>query len=509
MVAIDQNVLGAATFLVPVATLFIGFLLLRWNALRVAIIAWIVEGVVVFLAYPTVNILQASIWADLSLWLVFAVIWTGFIFREMYLNTGLLQRLVDIMDSLFKSSWGKALTLSGSVGGILGAFNGYAVYPITITGIKELGYPAWRAATGYLVFASWSIAFVSLWIGAQVAQIGSKVPIPDMAPWMGALAIPLIFLSSYGFSRILKIDLREEHNLALLLLTTAGNLVGVILFAILLPDFYLLTLVTSGVFVLLFLGAYSWKRGMERETLKDRTFSGIMRPFAPIIVGIAIILLWEIEPIKSFIGQFAFTLNLWGFPPITINLLSNPGFYILVIALSSYLFMMPAVAAKKDRSNPLRDIATGSRRSWRTILTLVFGGALVGMMLASGQIQAVRDILVSLQAIGYTLILVPFSFFAGIIFTEGTPAALLLSSMQIGAAAALGIPLAFLVAVVTLVVMGPADPLKPSVLSYTATLAGASLEEEPKMFRTALIWQLLAVIIVMAEVAIALTFFMG
>jgi lactate permease len=507
--AIDPTALGAVTFLLPVIALFIGFLVLWWNALRVAIIAFIVEAIVIFLAYPKVNILEASIWADLSLWLVFAVIWTGFLFREMYFNTGLLQRLVDVMDSLFKSSWGKALTLSGSIGGILGAFNGYAVYPVTITGIKELGYPAWRAAAGYLVFASWSIAFVSLWIGAQVASIGSKVPIPDMAPWMGGLAIPLVFLSSYGFAHILRIDLREAHNHMLLLLTIAGNLVGIILFAIIFPEYYLLTLVTSGVFVVVFLGIYSWRRNMEREILKDRTFTGVIRPFAPIIVGIIVILLWRIDAVSSFIKQFAFTLNLWGYPAITINLLSNPGFYILVIALSSYLFIMPAVKAKKDHSNPLRDIATGSHRSWRTILTLVFGGALVGMMLGSGQIQAVRDILVQLGTVGYSMILVWFSFLAGIIFTEGTPAALLLSSMQIGAATALAIPLAFLVAVVTLVVMGPADPLKPSILSYTATLAGAALDEEPKMFRTALVWQVLAVITVMAEVAIALTFFMG
>lgn len=508
--AFDSGTLGTVTFLIPVVTLFIAFLILKWDALKVAALGWLVEAIVVLAAYPGKNVLTATVWADFSLWIVFAVIWTGFIFREMYLNTGLLQRLVDILDSLFKSNWGKALALSGTVGGLLGAFNGYATYPIAITGIKELGYSAWRSAAGYLVFFSWCIPFVSLWIGAQVAHIGSGVPVIEFAPYMGAFALPLIALSGYAFSRIIEIDLKEEHNSMLLALTILGNMTGVILFTLVLPQYYLMTLVACGFFVFLYLWLFGKFRRIERGTLSDKTFSGVIRPFGPIIVGIVVILLWSWEPVKNFIANFEFTLQLWSYEPVQINLLSNAGFFILIIALSSYLFRMPPEKTdQKKRSNPVSDILTGSRLSVRTLLTLVFGGGIVGMMLVSGQIGAVRDLLLSYSSMVYSVVLVPFSFISGIVFTEGTPAALLLSSMQVEAAATLGVPLAFLVAIVTFAVMGPADPLKPSVLSFTATLAGAPLEDEPKMFRTALIWQLAAVIIIVIEVILAVLFMVG
>ena len=505
---LDPATLDAITFLIPVVTLFIAFLVLRLDALKVAILGWVVEAIVIVLAFPRTNLITATIWADISLWIVFGVIWTGFLFREMYLNTGLLQRLVDILDSLFTSNWGKALTLSGTVGGLLGAFNGYATYPIAITGIKELGYSAWRSASGYLVFYSWSIPFVSLWIGAQVAHIGSKVPIIELAPYMGALALPLIVLSGYGFSKIIGINLREEHNAVLLFLTIMGNITGVLLFTLIFPRFYLITLIASGFFVFLYLWLFSRSGRIERGTLTDKSFSSLVRPFAPIVIGIAVILLWSWGPIETFIAQFEFTIHLWNYNPVQINLLSNPGFFILIIALSSYLFMMPlkTLQKQKERSNPLRDIITGSKTSVRTLFTLAFGGGIVGMMLVSGQIAAVRDLLLAFSASGYSVVLVFFSFVSGIVFTEGTPAALLLSSMQVDAAVALGLPLAFLVAIVTFVVMGPADPLKPSVLSFTATLAGAPLEDEPKMFRTALVWQLAAVAIIIVEVILAVRF---
>ena len=185
---IDADVLGTATFLLPVITLFVGFLVLKWDALKVSAAAWIVEVIVVLAAYPEASIVRSTIWANVDLWTGFAVLWTGFLFRQMYTNTGLLQRLVNILDSLFKSNWGKALTLSGVVGGLIGAFNGFATYPVTIAGIKELGYKGWRAATGYLVFFSASLAFVSLWIAAHIAEVGSHLPIIDLVPYMGVFS---------------------------------------------------------------------------------------------------------------------------------------------------------------------------------------------------------------------------------------------------------------------------------------------------------------------------------
>ena len=125
-------------------------------------------------------------------------------------------------------------------------------------------------------------------------------------------------------------------------------------------------------------------------------------------------------------------------------------------------------------------------------------------MISAGQITAVRIILEQLSAVGYGVILTAFSFISGIVFASGVSADLLLSSMQVGVS--VGVPIAFLVAIVALVVMGPANPLKPSLLYYSATIAGAPSTDHPKMFRTALIWQVLTLVIIIIEVVVAIMF---
>ena len=359
--AIDPNVLGTVTFMLPIITLFIGFLILKWDALKVSAAAWVVEVIIVLVAYPEASIVRATIWANIDLWTAYAVIWTGFLFSQMYRNTGLLERLITTLGSLFTSKWGKALTLSGVVGGLIGAFNGFATYPVTIAGIKELGFESWRSAIGYLVFFSWMVPFVSLWIGGTIAHVGSHLPIEEFVPYIGAMSIPLVFVSSIGFSHILGVNLKEPHNLALMVLTALGGITGIVLFTLILPNFYLFTLVGSSVFTLIYLVAYKKSRNLEGEKVPGLTIAGMIRPFAPIIIGIVVILLWGMEPIKSIVGKAAFTLNLWGFPTIHINLISNPGFYIFIIALSSYLFVIKPTAAGKKPSNPLNDIVTGSK----------------------------------------------------------------------------------------------------------------------------------------------------
>jgi lactate permease len=502
----ETDIIGTITFLLPVITLFIGFLVLKWDALRVALAAWIVEVIVVLVAYPDASIMRATVWANIDLWTGYAVLWTGFVFRQMYTNTGLLQRLIDVLGSLFKHNLGKALTLSGVIGGLIGAFNGFATYPVTIAGIKELKYEPWRAAAGYLVYFAWMVPFVSLWIGATIAHVGSHLPIEQLVPYIGGLSIPLVFLSTFGFAKILKVPFREEHNMQLILLSIAGAVLGIVIFTLLIPTYYLLTLIFTSLFILAFLIAYSRSRKLYGELPKVSRW-GMVKPFMPIVIGIILILIWGLPQVKAFLAHFNYSLELWGFPAISINLLDNPGFYIFIIALASYLFIIPVSEVKHRKSNPAKDIGLASIMSWKTLLTLFFGGGMVGIMISAGQITAVRDIMITLGSLGYGVGLVVFSWIAGIVFAQGIPADLLLSSMQVGAGAAIGVPLAFLVGIVALVVMGPANPLKPSLLSYSAVIAEAPDEDHPKMFRTALVWQIAAMVIIAIEVAIAITFF--
>lgn len=84
--------------------------------------------------------------------------------------TGALNMLLNTLDQVLPSKTGKAVTLCSVVGGYLGAFNGFATYPVTIPGLVRQGIDGFRAAVGYLVYFSWSIAFVSLFIAATIAS---------------------------------------------------------------------------------------------------------------------------------------------------------------------------------------------------------------------------------------------------------------------------------------------------------------------------------------------------
>ncbi len=511
----NADIIGGVTFALPVITLFISFLILKWDGLKGSIAAWIVEVIIVLIIYPNTRIMESTIWANFDLWTAYAVLWTGFLFREMYKNTGLLDRLITVLDSVFNGTWGKSLTISGVVGGLIGAFNGFATYPITVTAIKEFGYEKWKSAAAYLVYFVWMLPFVSMWIGATVAQTGSHLPVIDMVTDIGILTIPLVVLSTYAFAKVLGIDFKKEHNMALMWLSMIGPIVSIIIFTILLPKLYMLTLIASAVLTFPILYLYSSKKNLRGASLKGLSTMGKLKPFGPIIIGIAVILLWSTSIMTRYLDHFNYTLKLWSFAPISINLLNNAGFFILVVALCSYIFIIKQKPAPKQKGqkvvvvkpNPLRDIVHGSKTGVNTFLTIFFGSGLVGMIMSSGQLTAIKNLLVTLGTYGYGIVLPIFSWFSGVVFAQGLPADLLLSSMQVTVGSAIILPLALLVSIVVIAVMGIANPLKPSLIYYTSTMAGAPREDQHYIFSTALKWELFALVILIIEVVLAITIF--
>ncbi len=86
--------------------------------------------------------IEASLWGNLSMWTGFLVLYTGQIFGQAYRNTGLLEILLESVQSIVPS-WdqeGRAVALVTVVGGFIAAFNGFATYPVTIHhGLVDLG----------------------------------------------------------------------------------------------------------------------------------------------------------------------------------------------------------------------------------------------------------------------------------------------------------------------------------------------------------------------------------
>ena len=172
--------------------LFSAFLIFKLDAFRASLSAWVFE-LVVALAYYHMGLgkaIEASLWGNLTMWSAFLVLYTGQIFGQAYRNTGLLQILLESIQSILPS-WdqeGQAVALVTIVGGFIGAFNGFATYPVTIPGLVDLGFEGISAVTSYLVYFSWTLPFNSLFIAPNISNAASKVPVVESCAPRGCSA---------------------------------------------------------------------------------------------------------------------------------------------------------------------------------------------------------------------------------------------------------------------------------------------------------------------------------
>lgn len=481
-----------ALALLPFAVLLAGFLALGMGALKLSLYVWILEFFIVLFFYdmPASKALAASAWGNITIWNGFLVLWTGQIFGQCFRTTGALAVLLGTLDRILPTKAGKAVTLCSVVGGYLGAFNGFATYPVTIPGLVKQGVDGFRAAVGYLVYFSWSVAFVSLFIGATVASTVTKLPVADIAQTMGLLTIPLVFVSVYGFFKILGFSLRDRENRKIAGLTIAANVLAIVLFTQLFPSLYILTLIAAASlsFVALWLLGRTYDRSAFGDMPEAFAPATVLRAFLPLILGSVIVLLFT-YPLKSAVGQAAFRLSLWGYAPVAINLLNTPGTYILFTAMFCYVF------AVQKSSSFLADLKAASKRSGASLATLLLGGAMVNLMLDTGQIALLAKELSQWGSQAYGLLLSGLGFLAGMAFGQGIPACAMFAKMQLSAAAHLARDPALLVGIAAMITMGPANPLKPSLLKFTSSLANIQ-GRDSDMFNLAFRWQIAQLILI-------------
>ena len=171
-----RTILGVAGTLLPFVVLFSAFLIFKLDAFRASLSAWIVELVLVLVFYrmPFLKSLEASVWGNLAMWTGFLVLYTGQLFGQAYRNTGLLEILLESIQSMLPSWDGKGgrWRWLRSSRGFIGAFNGFATYPVTIPGLVDIGFDGVQATTSYLVYFSWTLPFNSLFHRAEYFQCG-------------------------------------------------------------------------------------------------------------------------------------------------------------------------------------------------------------------------------------------------------------------------------------------------------------------------------------------------
>ena len=480
--------------LLPFAVLLVGFVAFRADALKLSLIVLVLELVICGFMYQMdpLKMIESSLWGNVTLWTGFLVLWSGQVFGSCYRSTGLLDVLLQKLGSILPSKEGKSLTLVTVIAGYVGAFNGFATYPVTIPGLKKLGFSGLRSAAAYLVYFSWNIAFVSLFVAASIAAAATKIPITQIIQVMGLISIPLCVISTIGFFAILELDLKKGDNIAMAVLTMVGNILAVVLFTQIFPDLYLMTLVASATFCLILLKLFSMKYAKSEFAKQEHSYStkDMLKAFGPLIICMVLVVLMS-YPLSGLVKVTTISLSLFGYNATSISLLNAPGTFVLVTAFVCYLF------AVEKKSTLWKDVKAASKRSLPSLLTLLCGGAMVQLMLDTNQISMLATHMADFGSGVYTGLAGGLSFLCGMAFGQGMPAVRLLSSMQMSVGELLGIAPALLVGFCTIICMGTANPIKPSLLKYTTSLADVK-GEDGKLFNLCLPWQLVGLVAAVA-----------
>lgn len=491
--------LGVAGTLLPFIVLFSAFLIFKLDAFRASLSAWVVELflVLVFYRMSFVKSMEASLWGNLSMWTGFLVLYMGQLFGQAYRSTGLLEILLESIRSMLPSRdvEGRSIALVTLVAGFIGAFNGFATYPVTIPGLVDIGFDGVQATTSYLVYFSWTIPFNSLFIAPNISNAASHVPVVDIVRVGGLLTIPLVLLSLLGFLKILGFRFFAWKTQALFWITGLANVIAIILFTQIWPSYYILMMIGGALLSLA--GLYVYGRLAKRSEAKhlqgipqaapSYSGKGLFKAYAPLLLGVVIVMLTRTHTVSAWLEHFQFSLTAWGYNRISINIFTTAGFYIFITALACYPFR------SKD-ANAAKDLAVASKRSVRSLSTLAVGSAAVYLMVDSGQIAQLGKILASGGKFVYSSCYPLVAFLGGMAFGQGLPGDFLFSRMQVSIAPTLGIPLMVLVGIILVVTMGPPNALKPTQIAFSASLANVK-GRDGEIFRICLPWVLLQLVV--------------
>src|SRR4029077_19926011 len=195
-----------------------------------------------------------------------------------------------------------------------------------------------QATTSYLVYFSWTIPFNSLFIAPNISNAASHVPVVDIVRVGGLLTIPLVFLSLLGFLKILGFQFFAGKTQALFWTTGLANAIAIVLCTQVWPSYHILMMIGGALISLA--GLYVYGRlakvraaGKSQDTSPARPLystSGLFKAYAPLLLGVVIVLLTRARSVSEWLDQFQFGIAAWGYNRISINIFTAAGFYIFL-----------------------------------------------------------------------------------------------------------------------------------------------------------------------------------
>jgi lactate permease len=212
-----------------------------------------------------------------------------------------------------------------------------------------------------------------------------------------------------------------------------------------------------------------------------------IKAYVPLLFAIAYATITHRPAVARALSRFDFQVAAWGFSPVKINLLTTPAVPLLVAIASCY-------AVRLKKASLLNDVVRGTRHGASSLSTLLFGSATVYLMVATGQIVFLGQVLAKGGRATYEVLDAALIFLGGMTFGQGAPAIFLFSRMQITSAAKLALPLALLVGLVNLVAMGPTNAVKPALIRFAASLVDIKGRDRD-IFRIGLYWGIVQIIV--------------
>ncbi|MBQ3386579.1 MAG: hypothetical protein IJG53_04570, partial [Eggerthellaceae bacterium] len=138
-----NTVLQSIITILPFAVLIVGMLVFKVDSLKITFVVFLLEVVICLVVYgmPLAGMFKAILWGIICLWTAFLVFWGGQLFGVAFRTTGLLKLMIGVIGHLVPSKEGRSFALVSIITSAVGAFNGYATFPVLIPGLKEMGYP--------------------------------------------------------------------------------------------------------------------------------------------------------------------------------------------------------------------------------------------------------------------------------------------------------------------------------------------------------------------------------
>jgi lactate permease len=212
-----------------------------------------------------------------------------------------------------------------------------------------------------------------------------------------------------------------------------------------------------------------------------------VKAYVPLLLAIAYASLTHLPAVVASLSRFEFKVAAWGFAPVNINLLTTPAVPLLVAIASCYLVRL-------NKASPVTDFVRGTRHGASSLSTLLFGSATVYLMVSTGQIVFLGQMLAGGGKTLYEVLDAALVFFGGMTFGQGAPAIFLFSRMQIASAVKLGLPITLLVGLVNLVAMGPTNAVKPALIRFAASLVDIKGRDRD-IFRIGLYWGFVQIVV--------------